>query len=188
MLGEDIPLSVIFEDDDLVVVDKPAGMVVHPAPGNWTGTLVNALKGRGEPLSDGPANDREGIVHRLDKETSGLLTRREDRPAHRCWARRCSDREIVRRYAALSWGHLDEDRVTVDKPDRPRSARPQAPMAIVSVRESGAHRRSCASRASTSGDLLRAHFDFIFVDDDRERRDDAQPHDGRSVLAAAASF
>ena len=71
--GEEIPLSVVFEDDECLVIDKPAGMVVHPAPGNWTGTLVNALKGRGTSLASGSAAEREGIVHRLDKETSGLL-------------------------------------------------------------------------------------------------------------------
>ena len=64
VLAEEIPLQVVFEDDDVLVVDKPAGMVVHPAPGNWSGTLVNALKGRGGPLSSGPEEGREGIVHR----------------------------------------------------------------------------------------------------------------------------
>src|SRR5690606_12496057 len=73
IVGEEIPLVVAFEDEHLLVVDKPAGMVVHPAPGNWTGTLVNALVGRGGDLSDEGGDDRAGIVHRLDKETSGLL-------------------------------------------------------------------------------------------------------------------
>ncbi len=73
VIGESIPLAVAFEDDDVLVVDKAAGMVVHPAPGNWSGTLVNALKGRGTSLSAGDDTSREGIVHRLDKETSGLL-------------------------------------------------------------------------------------------------------------------
>ena len=71
--AESIPLAVLFEDDDVLVVDKPAGMVVHPAPGNWSGTLVNALKGRGGPLSEVGGDEREGIVHRLDKESSCLL-------------------------------------------------------------------------------------------------------------------
>ena len=71
--GENIPLSVVFEDDELLVVDKPAGMVVHPAPGNWTGTLVNALKGRGQALAEGNTEERAGLVHRLDKDTSGLI-------------------------------------------------------------------------------------------------------------------
>ncbi len=71
--GEDIPVSVVYEDESLVVVDKPAGMVVHPAPGNWSGTLVNALLGRGGSLSTEGEPERAGMVHRLDKETSGLL-------------------------------------------------------------------------------------------------------------------
>ncbi len=83
VLGEQIPLAIAYEDDDVLVVDKPAGMVVHPAPGNWTGTLVNALKGRGGPLSDVSEEGREGIVHRLDKETSGLLLVAKTDWAHR---------------------------------------------------------------------------------------------------------
>jgi 23S rRNA pseudouridine1911/1915/1917 synthase len=83
VLGEDIPLSVAYEDDDVLVVDKPAGMVVHPAPGNWSGTLVNALKGRGAALSEASEEGREGIVHRLDKETSGLLLVAKSDRAHR---------------------------------------------------------------------------------------------------------
>ncbi|HET7631721.1 MAG TPA: RluA family pseudouridine synthase [Gemmatimonadaceae bacterium] len=114
--AEDIPLTVVYEDDDLLVVDKPAGMVVHPAPGHWSGTLVNALKGRGGALSAGAGEDRAGIVHRLDKETSGLLlVARTDR-AHRVLGAALGRREVVRRYAALSWGHLAADRLTVDKP------------------------------------------------------------------------
>src|SRR5512145_1525848 len=70
VLAEDIPLAVVWEDEHALVVDKPAGMVVHPAPGNWSGTLVNALKGRGQALSGEGGAGREGILHRLDKETS----------------------------------------------------------------------------------------------------------------------
>ena len=72
VVAEDIPLSVVHEDEHLLVVDKPAGMVVHPAPGNWSGTLVNALLGRGS-LTAVSGEERPGIVHRIDKETSGLL-------------------------------------------------------------------------------------------------------------------
>ena len=73
IIGEQLPISVVFEDEHLLVVDKAAGMVVHPAPGNWTGTLVHALVGRGGDLSSEGGDERAGIVHRLDKETSGLL-------------------------------------------------------------------------------------------------------------------
>jgi len=111
--GERIPLDVVFEDDDIVVVDKAAGMVVHPAPGNWTGTLVNALIGRGGDLADSGDSDRAGIVHRLDKETSGLLLVAKTDRAHRILSRAIAERRVLRRYATLAWGHLDGDRLAV---------------------------------------------------------------------------
>ena len=155
VIAEDIALVVAYEDDDVLVVDKPAGMVVHPAPGNWSGTLVNALKGRGGPLSDLGGEDREGIVHRLDKETSGLLlVARTDR-AHRVLGAAMARREIVRRYAALSWGHLDADRLGVDKPIA-RDPRDRKRMAIVST---GRAARTDFVRLARfdAVDLLRAH-------------------------------
>jgi 23S rRNA pseudouridine1911/1915/1917 synthase len=153
--GEDIPLTVAYEDDDVLVVDKPAGMVVHPAPGNWTGTLVNALKGRGGPLSEIAGDDREGIVHRLDKETSGLLLVAKTDRAHRILGAAMQRREIVRRYAALSWGHFDEERITVEKPIA-RDPRDRKRMAIVST---GRPARTDFTRLARfdSADLLRAH-------------------------------
>jgi 23S rRNA pseudouridine1911/1915/1917 synthase len=153
--GEDIPLAVVYEDDDVMVVDKPAGMVVHPAPGNWTGTLVNALKGRGGPLSEGPEEGREGIVHRLDKETSGLLLVAKTDRAHRMLGAALQARQITRRYAALSWGHLSEDRITIEKPVA-RDPRDRKRMAIVST---GRSARTDLTRLARfdSADLLRAH-------------------------------
>ena len=153
--AESIPLTVVVEDEDILVVDKPAGMVVHPAPGNWTGTLVNALKGRGGPLSELGGEEREGIVHRLDKETSGLLLVAKTDRAHRVLGAAMSRREIVRRYAALCWGHLDADRVTVDKPIA-RDPRDRKRMAIVST---GRVARTDLVRLARfdSVDLLRAH-------------------------------
>ena len=82
-MAESIPLDVVHEDDDLVVINKAAGMVVHPAPGNWSGTLVNALVGRGEELSSEGGDERPGLVHRLDKDTSGLLVVAKDDRTHR---------------------------------------------------------------------------------------------------------
>jgi 23S rRNA pseudouridine1911/1915/1917 synthase len=114
IVGEALPVSVVFEDDHLLVVDKAAGMVVHPAPGNWTGTLVHALVGRGGDLSSEGGDERAGIVHRLDKETSGLLIVAKTDRAHRLLSSALAARRIDRRYAALSWGHLREDRVTVE--------------------------------------------------------------------------
>jgi 23S rRNA pseudouridine1911/1915/1917 synthase len=139
----------------VLVVDKPAGMVVHPAPGTWSGTLVNALKGRGGPLSELGGEEREGIVHRLDKETSGLLLVAKTDRAHRVLGAAMSRREIVRRYAALCWGHLDADRVTVEKPIA-RDPRDRKRMAIVST---GRAARTDFVRLARfdAVDLLRAH-------------------------------
>jgi 23S rRNA pseudouridine1911/1915/1917 synthase len=155
VLAEAIPLAVRYEDDDVLVVDKPAGMVVHPAPGNWSGTLVNALKGRGAPLANASAEGREGIVHRLDKETSGLLLVAKTDRAHRVLGAELQARRIVRRYATLAWGHLGEDRITVDKPIA-RDPRDRKRMAIVSK---GRPARTDFTRLARfdSADLLRAH-------------------------------
>jgi 23S rRNA pseudouridine1911/1915/1917 synthase len=155
VLGEQIPLDIRFEDEHVVVIEKPAGMVVHPAPGNWTGTLVNALKGRGEPLSDLGDPNREGIVHRLDKETSGLLLVAKTDKAHRALGAAMAQRQISRRYAALCWGHVDEDVVTVDKP-LGRDPKNRQRMAVVA---SGKPAKTAFVRVARfdAGDLLRAH-------------------------------
>jgi 23S rRNA pseudouridine1911/1915/1917 synthase len=153
--AENIPLSIVYEDEDVLVVDKAAGMVVHPAPGNWSGTLVNALKGRGESLAGASEEGREGIVHRLDKETSGLLLVAKTDRAHRVLGAELQARRIVRRYAAMAWGHLSEDRLTVEKPIA-RDPRDRKRMAIVST---GRPARTDFTRLARfdSADLLRAH-------------------------------
>jgi len=155
VVAESIPLNIAYEDEDVLVVDKPAGMVVHPAPGNWSGTLVNALKGRGAPLSEVAEEGREGIVHRLDKETSGLLLVAKTDRAHRVLGAELQARRIVRRYAAMAWGHLSEDRLTVEKPIA-RDPRDRKRMAIVST---GRPARTDFTRLARfdSADLLRAH-------------------------------
>jgi 23S rRNA pseudouridine1911/1915/1917 synthase len=155
VIAESIPLNVVYEDEDVLVVDKPAGMVVHPAPGNWSGTLVNALKGRGAPLAEGSEEGREGIVHRLDKETSGLLLVAKTDRAHSVLGAELQARRIVRRYAAMAWGHFDEDRFTVEKPIA-RDPRDRKRMAIVST---GRPARTDFTRLARfdSADLLRAH-------------------------------
>ena len=101
---QDIPLSILFEDDHLIAVDKPAGLVVHPGSGNRTGTLVNALLHRSSALSEGFAPDRPGIVHRLDKETSGVLIVAKTNAAHAALARAFSAREIKKVYIGLCVG------------------------------------------------------------------------------------
>jgi 23S rRNA pseudouridine1911/1915/1917 synthase len=105
LVPEDIPLDVVFEDDDLLVVDKPAGLVVHPAAGNATGTLVHALLFHGERLAPGSPG-RPGIVHRLDKDTSGLLVVAKSERAHAGLAAALRTHEIRRTYAALVWGRM----------------------------------------------------------------------------------
>lgn len=106
---EDIPLSVLFEDSDLIVIDKPAGLVVHPGPGNWTGTMVNALLHHcGDTLSGIGGVKRPGIIHRLDKDTSGVIVVAKNDVAHRGLAEQFAahgrDGRMERAYLALVWG------------------------------------------------------------------------------------
>ena len=110
-----IPVTVVFEDDHLLVIDKPAGLVVHPAPGHWDDTLVNALAARGTSLSGG-AEGRPGIVHRLDRDTSGLMVVAKTELAHRRLGAAMAARRVSRRYAALAWGHLGASPLTIEAP------------------------------------------------------------------------
>jgi 23S rRNA pseudouridine1911/1915/1917 synthase len=119
--AEDIPLTVIYEDQDLLVVDKPAGLVVHPAPGNWTGTLVNALIAHlGDNLSGIGGVRRPGIVHRLDKDTSGLLVVAKNDLAHRSLSEQFADHgrtgSLKRIYLGFAWGAPERSRGTIDAP------------------------------------------------------------------------
>lgn len=103
--GQDIPLAVVYEDAAVIVVDKPAGLVVHPAPGNPDGTLVNALiRHCGASLQGIGGERRPGIVHRLDKETSGLMVAAKTEAAHQALVAQFAGRTIARRYRALAWG------------------------------------------------------------------------------------
>jgi 23S rRNA pseudouridine1911/1915/1917 synthase len=102
--AESLPLRLVYEDADLVVVDKPAGMVVHPAPGHHSGTLVNALLGLGGSWSAAGGEERPGIVHRLDKGTSGLIVAARNDVAHRALAAQLSDRTLSRTYVAIVHG------------------------------------------------------------------------------------
>ena len=109
-------LSFVFEDEHLAVLDKPAGLVVHPGPGHWDDTLVNVLVERGTTLSQGATQGRPGIVHRLDRDTSGLLLVAKTDRAHQRLARLIEQRKVERVYAALTWGHLATSPVDIEAP------------------------------------------------------------------------
>lgn len=113
---ENIPIEIVYEDEDLMVVYKPQGMVVHPAPGHYTGTLVNALLYRSEKLSSINGIIRPGIVHRIDKDTSGLLMIAKNNTAHNSLAAQLKEHSINRIYNALVKGNLETDRGTIDLP------------------------------------------------------------------------
>jgi len=113
---EDIAVPVVYEDDDVIVVDKPAGMVVHPAPGTPGGTLVNALLGRGGGLSTLGGPLRPGIVHRLDRDTTGLVVVAKNDAAHRALGAAFQKRDVRKTYLALVWGTFAESEGTVDEP------------------------------------------------------------------------
>lgn len=116
-VAENIPLTIIYEDADLLVIDKPAGLVVHPAPGHRSGTLVNALLHHcGESLSGIGGVRRPGIVHRLDKDTSGLMLAAKNDRAHRGLSAQLADRSLSRRYTALIWGVPSPRKGQVNEP------------------------------------------------------------------------
>ncbi len=124
---ENIPLAIVFEDDDLIVIDKPRGLVVHPAAGNWTGTLVNALIAHcGDSLSGIGGVKRPGIVHRLDKDTTGLMVVAKNDRAHRKLAAQFAehgrDDRLKRGYLAVVWGAPGAPEGHHRRADRPPSA------------------------------------------------------------------
>ena len=114
LVPEDIPLQIVYEDASLLVVDKPAGLVVHPAAGNMRGTLVHALlfHARGLPAAGAPL--RPGIVHRLDKDTSGLMVVAKTEAAHAALAAALHARDVRREYTALVWGRVHDDDGEID--------------------------------------------------------------------------
>ncbi len=116
-VAEDIPIEIVYEDSDLVVANKPKGMVVHPAHGNLTGTLVNALLFHcGSSLSGINGVMRPGIVHRIDKDTSGLLVVAKNDASHNFLAQQFKDHSCEREYQAIVYGNLKQDNGTIDKP------------------------------------------------------------------------
>jgi len=113
---EPIPIPIVYEDEHLAVVDKPAGLVVHPAAGHRAGTLVNGLLHHLGGLSPIGLPDRPGIVHRLDKDTSGLMVVAREERAHLALVQALASRRIRRGYIAASWGHLASPELSVDRP------------------------------------------------------------------------
>ena len=125
-VSQEIPLTILLEDDDLVVIDKPAGLVVHPAAGHADGTLVNALLFHVRDLSGIGGELRPGIVHRLDKDTSGVMVIAKNDDAHRKLTAAWSTDAVRKEYIAIVYGTPRQPRGTIDAPIAPRSARPQA--------------------------------------------------------------
>ena len=131
LTAQAIPLDVVYEDDDVIVVNKPAGLVVHPAPGHPDGTLVNALLHHcGDSLSGIGGEKRPGIVHRIDRDTSGLLIAAKNDFAHQRLSAQLSDHSLARTYECLVVGNLREDSGTVDAPIG-RDKRDRKKMAVV---------------------------------------------------------
>ena len=117
LVPQDIPLDVVYEDGDVIVVNKPRGLVVHPAPGHPDGTLVNALLYHcGDTLSGIGGEKRPGIVHRIDKDTSGLIIAAKNDTAHLALSAQLSDHSLCREYEAVVRGRLREDSGTIDAP------------------------------------------------------------------------
>lgn len=116
VVAEDIPLDIVYEDEDVVVVNKPQGMVVHPSAGHYSGTLVNALMYHIDHLSGINGVIRPGIVHRIDKDTSGLLMVAKTDLAHESLSRQLAEKTSMRRYIALVHGNIAHDKGVIDAP------------------------------------------------------------------------
>lgn len=128
-VAQDIPIDVLYEDEDLLVVNKPRGMVVHPAPGHGDGTLVNALLGHCDDLSGVGGELRPGIVHRLDKDTTGLMVAAKRDGAHQAFSDMLKTHDVRREYAAVALGRFKDERFSVDQPIG-RSPRDRKKMAV----------------------------------------------------------
>lgn len=116
VLAEDIAIDIVYQDRDVAVINKPVGMVVHPAPGNYSGTLVNAIMHHIDDLSDIGGVIRPGIVHRIDKDTSGLLMIAKNNQAHGDLSTQLKAHTVIRKYIALVRGGFNHDEGTIDKP------------------------------------------------------------------------
>ena len=151
---EDIPLDVVYEDDDIIIVNKPAGMVVHPAPGHERGTLVGALLNHCKgSLSSINGVARPGIVHRIDRDTTGSVIICKNDAAHSSIAQQLKEHTIVRRYYAIAYDNIAEDSFTVDQP-LGRDLKDRKRMAV----------RPDGKRAVTHGQVLRRFGKYTYVE------------------------
>lgn len=135
--AEDIPVDIIYEDDDVIVVNKKSGMVVHPAPGNYSGTLVNALMHKSSSLSKVNGKFRPGIVHRIDKDTSGLLIVAKNDRAHAILSEELKNKNVKRKYIALVDGIINHDTGSIDAPIG-RDANDRKKMCVTSINSKNA--------------------------------------------------
>ncbi|MCR5007358.1 MAG: RluA family pseudouridine synthase [Oribacterium sp.] len=143
VVAEDIPLDIVYEDEDFLIVNKPKGMVVHPAAGHYQGTLVNAVMNHcGEELSTINGVMRPGIVHRIDKNTTGLLVVCKNDKAHKSLAEQLKEHSITRKYVAIVCGNIKEDSGTVDAPlGRSKKDRKKQAIDMVDGRDAVTHFR-----------------------------------------------
>ncbi len=153
LVAEDIPLAILYEDDDVIAIDKPAGMVVHPAAGHSSGTLVNAILWHFPDIEGVGEGGRPGIVHRLDKDTSGVILVAKNARAHRHLQDQFKERTIAKTYLALVHGHISPERGLIDAPIG-RHLRHRKRMAIVPITKGRAARTEYESIAFYDADTL----------------------------------
>lgn len=153
--AEDIPLDILFEDEFLVVINKAAGMITHPGKGNYRGTLAGALQFHFDTLSNVAGRYRPGIVHRLDRDTSGVLIVAKDNQVHHKLAAQFENREVRKEYRALVWGTVNRDSDWIETWTRVNPRQREKMM----VCEEGGNAR----RAVTFYEVLERYFDFTYV-------------------------